>query len=129
MDRRFDTLDANHQDLMLAVADVVTRVNDHMDERLTAWSNSSPSKTASTESKSCSPSSSVATSSPASVSNCTENTKAVAHLRAAPLSHRNRIGGPSVGFSFPAQLAVARFAPRADSSRSIASQATCCPRS
>ena len=34
LDQRFDTLETNHHDLMLAVADVVTRVNDHMDERL-----------------------------------------------------------------------------------------------
>lgn len=34
LDKRFDTLDANHQDLMLAVADVITGVNDHLDERL-----------------------------------------------------------------------------------------------
>ena len=34
VDKRFDTQEANHQDLMLAVADVITRVNDHLDERL-----------------------------------------------------------------------------------------------
>ena len=34
IDGRFDKLEANHQELMLAVADVVTSVNDHIDERL-----------------------------------------------------------------------------------------------
>ncbi|MBX3027058.1 hypothetical protein KF840_19310 [bacterium] len=33
LDRRLDKMDANHQELMLAVADVVTHVNDHIDRR------------------------------------------------------------------------------------------------
>ena len=34
VDQRFDKIETNHQELMLAVADVVTKVNDHLDERL-----------------------------------------------------------------------------------------------
>lgn len=34
MDRRFDKIEANHQELMLAVAEVVTQVNDHFDEHI-----------------------------------------------------------------------------------------------
>ena len=34
IENRFDKIEANHQELMLAVAEVVTQINDHFDEHI-----------------------------------------------------------------------------------------------